>query len=182
VRAPRCRWTKAVSRKESDEGLYTLDFVDLKVASALDLGSVICRPACENDVPLLVDWHYGYAQEALKAAPGDALRAHCREVIRNLGLDRQFVLTERDRPVAYSAFNAALPDIVQIGGVWTPPALRDRGYGRMVVAGSLLAARATGASRAVLFTDDANLAARRAHAALGFRRIGDWGMLLFATH
>jgi uncharacterized protein len=173
---------QAVSQKEGDEGLYTLDLPDLKVPPALGEGSVICRPAFDRDVPLLADWHYAYSQEALKAPAGEALRAHCREVIERLGLDRQFVLTDRDQPVAYSAFNAALPDIVQIGGVWTPPALRGRGYGRMVVAGSLLAARAKGAGRAVLFTDNANLAARCAYAALGFRRVGDWGMLLFTAH
>jgi uncharacterized protein len=172
---------EAMSQKESDEGLYALELADLRVPAALSEGSATCRPACDGDVPLLVDWRYAYAQEALNAAPGEALRAQCRGEIETLGLDRQFVLMERDRPVAYSAFNAALPDIVQIGGVWTPPELRSRGYGRMVVAGSLLAARTKGASRAVLFTDDANLAARRAYAALGFRRIGDWCVLLFAA-
>ena len=35
-----------------------------------------------------------------------------------------------------------LPDAVQIGGVYTPPQLRGRGYARAVVAGSLLDARA----------------------------------------
>jgi uncharacterized protein len=172
---------KAMSQKESDEGLYALELADLRVPAALSEGSVTCRPVCDGDVPLLVDWRYAYAQEALNAAPGGALRARCREEIETLGLDRQFVLTERDRLVAYSAFNAALPDIVQIGGVWTPPELRGRGYGRIVVAGSLLTARTKGATRAVLFTDDANLAARRAYTALGFRRIGDWCVLLFAA-
>jgi predicted GNAT family acetyltransferase len=82
--------------------------------------------------------------------------------------------------VAYAAFNAALPEIVQLGGVWTPPERRGRGYGRAVVAGALLAARDGGAQRAVLFTGDDNVAAKRAYAALGFRRVGDWGLVLFA--
>jgi predicted GNAT family acetyltransferase len=47
-----------------------------------------------------------------------------------------------------------------------------------VVAGSLLAARAQGARRAVLFTDDDNLPAQRAYIALGFERVGDYGLVI----
>src|SRR5206468_11065013 len=71
-----------------------------------------------------------------------------------------------------------LPEIVQIGGVWTPPELRGRGYGRAVVAGSLLAARERNVRRAVLFADPRNTAAQRAYLALGFRIAGDYGLVL----
>lgn len=97
-----------------------------------------------------------------------------------LPLDWQFMLLVGDQIVAYAAYNAALPEIVQIGGVWTPPELRGRGYGRAVVAASLLAARDDGVQRAVLFTGERNVAAQRAYAALGFRRIDDWGIVLFS--
>jgi len=82
--------------------------------------------------------------------------------------------------VSYSVFNAMLADIVQIGGVWTPQELRGRGYARSVVAGSLLAARKQGIARAVLFADPANAAARRAYLSLGFRIVGDYGLVLLA--
>ncbi|HEY6061485.1 MAG TPA: GNAT family N-acetyltransferase, partial [Gemmatimonadales bacterium] len=81
------------------------------------------------------------------------------------------------RPVAFSAFNAALPDIVQVGGVWTPPELRNRGYGRAVVAGSLLDARSRGVTRAVLFAERED--AKRAYVGIGFRVVGEYGLLLF---
>jgi predicted GNAT family acetyltransferase len=87
------------------------------------------------------------------------------------------VLEADGQPVAYQQFNAMLPDVVQVGGVWTPPAWRGRGYGRAVVAGALLAARDAGARRGVLFTGDANLPARRAYAALGFSRVGEWALI-----
>ncbi len=82
---------------------------------------------------------------------------------------------DRERP-------AALPDMVQIGGVWTPPPLRGLGYGRCVVAGALLAARRAGVTRAVLFTDDDNHGARRAYAAIGFDLVGDYGLVLLADY
>ena len=67
---------------------------------------------------------------------------------------------------------------MQVGGVWTPPETRGRGYARCVVAGSLLHARAQGVTRALLFTMESNVAAVRAYEALGFRRIGDYGLML----
>jgi predicted GNAT family acetyltransferase len=88
-----------------------------------------------------------------------------------------WVAFESDRPVSMSAFNATLPDIVQIGGVYTPPALRGRGYAKVAVAGSLIAARQRGVSRAVLFTD--NPSAARSYEAVGFTRIGNYGVVLF---
>ncbi len=54
----------------------------------------------------------------------------------------------------------------------------DRGHGRAVVAGSLLDARAAGVVEAILFTEAENHPAQRAYEALGFERIGDYGMVM----
>src|SRR3546814_5637873 len=70
--------------------------------------------------------------------------------------------------------------MVQIGNVWTPPELRGRGYARAVVAGALQYARRRGVADAILFTGDDNHAAQQAYVALGFTRIGDYAILLFA--
>ena len=53
-----------------------------------------------------------------------------------------------------------------------------RGYGRAVVAASLLDARAQGVGKAVLFTGLENLPARRAYAALGFQPLADYRLVL----
>jgi RimJ/RimL family protein N-acetyltransferase len=81
---------------------------------------------------------------------------------------------------AYSAFNATIADTVQIGGVWTPPPQRGRGHARCVVAGSLQHARDRGVRSAILFTDEKNVAAQRSYVAVGFRPIGDYGIVFFA--
>nr|WP_274517504.1 GNAT family N-acetyltransferase [Fortiea contorta] len=76
---------------------------------------------------------------------------------------------------------ARLPDIVQIGGVWTPPALRGKGYAKSVVAGSLLAAKTQGVERAILFTNRQNSAAQAAYRGIGFHPTGEeFGLVLFA--
>ena len=64
------------------------------------------------------------------------------------------------------------PDMVQVGGVWTPPQARSRGYARSAVALSLRAARERGVRRAILFTGDHNVPAIKAYRALGFERNG----------
>ena len=65
--------------------------------------------------------------------------------------------------------------------MWTPPELRRRGYGRAAVAASLLDARAEGATEAILFTAEDNIAAQKAYVALGFRQVGSYRMLLLRS-
>jgi uncharacterized protein len=171
-------WAEAPMRLESHEGLYALALDALKVPDALARGEWTCRPARRDEIDRLVDWRVAYNVESSRQTDGPELRAWSREEIeRGLDEDAGWVLEVDGTPVAYQQFNAMLPGIVQVGGVWTPPPLRGRGYGRAVVAGALLAARAAGARRSVLFTDHTNVAARQAYAALGFERVGDWGLL-----
>lgn len=162
---------------DSREDLFTLLLADLRVPELLASGRVLCRRPRADELELVARWRLDFSREALGRDGGlDAARG---EVARLQKLDSQWILLEGDRPVAYSAFNARLPDAVQIGGVWTPPELRSRGYARAVVAGSLLEARSAGASLAVLFTGEENVSARRAYEALGFRVVGDYGLVIY---
>jgi predicted GNAT family acetyltransferase len=69
-----------------------------------------------------------------------------------------------------------LPDSVQLGGIYTPRELRGRGYAKRAIAAQLLAAGASGLMRSVLFTN--NPSAVRCYEALGFRRIGEFSLVL----
>jgi ribosomal protein S18 acetylase RimI-like enzyme len=165
--------------KVSREDLYALNLVDLIVPQALESGALRCRHPMPSEVDLLVAWRVTFCVEALGTEDGPDLRHSARAEIDLLReRDADWVLVDGATPVSYSSFNAMLSDIVQVGGVWTPPELRGRGYGRAVVAGSLLAARRAGVRRAVLFTDPRNPAARTAYRALGFRIVGDYGLVL----
>jgi ribosomal protein S18 acetylase RimI-like enzyme len=162
---------------DSREDLFTVSLEDLRVPDPLASGRVVCRRPRTDELELAARWRLDFSIEALGRDGGlDAARS---EVARLQDLGSQWILVEESRPVAYSAFNARLPDAVQVGGVWTPPALRGRGYARAVVAGSLLEARTSGASLAVLFTGEENVSARRAYEALGFRVVGDYGLVIF---
>ena len=173
--------TDAPTRLASREILYTLTLSDLVMPVALGGGAVTCRRPTDEELPLITEWRRAYNAEANRVPDDEAGRARASgEAVRWHAERAHFLLTHADQPVAYSAFNARLPDMVQVGGVWTPPALRSLGFARCVVAGSLLTARAEGARHAILFTAEENAPARRAYEALGFRPIGEYGLVFFS--
>lgn len=167
---------------DSREELYDLDLGRLRVPEALASGRLDCRAPLPAELDLVAGWRVAYSVEALGIPDGPDLAATSRVEIDRLHREgSQWVLVDGGNLVSYSAFNARLPDVVQVGGVWTPPDLRGKGYGRAVVAGSLLAARTEGVGRAVLFTGEENRSARAAYEALGFRVVGDYGLVIFAS-
>jgi predicted GNAT family acetyltransferase len=164
-----------------EEVLYALKLSQLTPPAALVDGRVACRNGRPEDRERLAEWRAGYSIETQGEAETAATRRRNLEMIDHyVARHEQWVLENEGEPVATSTFNARLDDTVQIGGVWTPPELRGRGYARAVVAGSLLAARAEGVGRAVLFTPERNHAAQRAYESLGFRPIGDYTVTIFA--
>ena len=169
---------KAPTKLEDRETLFALDLRQLRVPEALVRGELRCRTAEPGDLPVLAQLRHDFLVEAIGETPGPEVQRQAREAVERSAADGTLFLVERaGEIVSTSVFNARLPDIVQIGGVYTPPALRGHGYGRAVVAGSLLLARDVGASRSVLFTADR--AASRAYEAIGYQAIGDWGLILF---
>ena len=165
---------------DSAEDLFALALDQLRVPAPLAHGEWLCRKPHGRELAMLIGWRHDYRHLHLHERPGQALVAKCREEIqRHHGEDAHFVLERDGEPVAYAAYNAALPSCVQIGGVWTPPPLRSQGFARAAVAGALLAARARGVPRSVLFTEGDNHPAKAAYRALGYQRVGGYGMAMF---
>ena len=166
---------------DSREDLFRLSLERLLVPAALAAGEVRCRTPTDAELGPLTDWRHDYRVEEIRERPGERLREKARaELELYQRLDRHFVLERGGQLVAYAAYNAATADCVQLGGVYTPPALRSRGYGRGVVAGALLRARERGVRRSVLFTPIENAPAKKAYRTLGYERVGDYALLLFA--
>ena len=166
---------------DSTDDLFALDLPALQVPGALAEGRLTVRHPAASELALVTDWSVAFNCEALGFVESEELRRYCTEHVGRLHVEKaHFVLEALGHPLAYAAFNATLPDMVQIGGVWTPPAERGQGYARNVVAGALVAARAAGVSRAVLFTETDNHAAQAVYRSLGFIRIGAYGIVIFA--
>lgn len=164
----------------SAEILYAVDLERLRVPPILASGAVECRRASAADRQLRTEWRVAFMIEGIGATDSEELRREAAEgSVRGEEAGRSFILYAGDEPVSISGFNTKVPDCVQIGGVYTPPDLRSRGYARAVVAGSLLLAQEQGVSRSVLFTDHANVAAQKAYEALGYEPVGDYALVFW---
>jgi len=162
---------------EGDEWLYALDLSELRVPAALSNSTVGWRPPRPDERDLLCEWRAAYDVEVLGAVDSPGQRRRAAELLdAQIAAGHAWVATVEDRPVSLSAFNAVLPDIVQLGGIYTPPELRGRGFAKVAVAASLLVAIERGATRAVLFTN--NPGAARSYEALGFRQVADYALVL----
>jgi len=171
----------AATAMDSPDELFALSLPALRVPALLASDAARCRLPREEELDRLIAWREDYCVELLGQTRGPALRERATgEMRRNQDEGRNFVLELDGALVSYSGYNASTPRCVQIGGVWTLPALRGRGYARAVVAGSLLAARTRGVERSILFTGVENRAAQAAYRALGYERVGDYGLVLFA--
>ena len=165
--------------KDETEILYRLDLVDLAVPYSLSSGRWRGRRMEAGDLELCVAWRVAYSIETLGASDSPELWQKSRDsLMRTQESGLTWILEDDGISVAMSSFNAVVDHAVQIGGVWTPPELRSRGYARTVVAASLLDARTAGAELAVLFTGLTNFPAQKAYEALGFERIGHYRVLI----
>lgn len=77
-------------------------------------------------------WRRTASSESISSRPGRRATSTHRSPSATPGWPRERA------PVSLSAFNASLPDIVQLVGIYTPPELRGRGYAQRAVAGSLI--------------------------------------------
>ena len=161
--------------------LLALPLAEIQVPPTLTAGKVACRRAERRDLDLVSSWRVASEVEFYGVADTPELRAGKVPAAAALVERGEAFLLEAERhPVSMCTHNARAADAVQIGGVWTPPDLRGLGHARAVVAGALLAARSAGARRGVLFTGERNVPALRAYWALGFRQVGDYGVVRFA--
>ncbi|KAA9010567.1 GNAT family N-acetyltransferase [Histidinibacterium aquaticum] len=157
---------------DRDDPHFAMKLQDLAVPDGP--GELI--PLAEADRETMLRWRIAYEVEALGLSPESAERTGADSLAKILEAGSHRVLVDDGRPLAMTGFNSALPEIVQIGGVYTPPKLRGEGHARRAVALHLAEARAAGATRATLFA--AGEAGVRAYTAIGFRRIGAFTLFL----
>ena len=158
-----------------DEPHYRLDLHNLEDPAS----NARLRPAKPDDLDLLVDWIIDYDTSVLGSPLNDVTRARASANAQaHMNSDSHRILEVDGMPVAKTAFNASLPDMVQIGGVYTPPEHRSKGYARTAVALHLLEARERGVKTAILFAS--GKPACRAYEAIGFQRIGTYTLGILA--
>lgn len=158
-----------------DEELYALD-LDMLTIPGEPIG-VRVIPASLVERSVLTEWMQSYEIETLGAKKDDALVQRVdNRVNRILNGNDCWALILDSIPVSLCGFNSKLPDIVQIGPVWTQPEHRNKKYARYLVAKSLEIAKTEGVDKAILFT--AGTAAAKAYIAIGFHKIGSYRLAI----
>ena len=152
---------------------FLLNLADLKVPDVE--GDVI--PFADAPKDMMIDWQIRYDVEALGATYEDAKLRALDVYDRRIAQSSHMVLVRNGECVSKAGLNAQLPNIVQVGGVYTPPELRGQGLAKRVVALMLEQARSRGVEQATLFA--ASDVAARSYLAIGFERVGDWNLTLF---
>lgn len=157
-----------------NERLYALELAALVVPPQFDSTEMV--EASQIDRAILAEWIRDNELETQGAQEGEELDAEVEWQVQQIIAGDYWALVVEGQPVALSGFTAHLPDIVQIGSVWTPPQYRNRGYARALVALTLQKAREQGVKKAILFTD--NPAAVKAYTAIGFTQVGSYRIAL----
>jgi N-acetylglutamate synthase-like GNAT family acetyltransferase len=168
-------------RLDVDADLFAVDIEAIDIPELFGAPELVLRRPRREDLDVLVDWDIGFEAEALgDHSAGSRRREIERATAEELerGIDNMWLLERDGVLVSRAILGSALPDRVQVGGVWTPPHERGKGYGRTVVALSLGAAAAQGVKRAVLIAH--NPQAIRAYKAIGFFKAGGFTLVKFA--
>jgi GNAT superfamily N-acetyltransferase len=161
------------TRLDRDEPGFSLELSTLQVP---EMAGAVLVPANDALRVVLVAWRAAYHGEVMGTLGAEAEERAAEDIAGFIAEGSHRVLLVNGEPVAMTGFNARLPEIVQVGGVYTPTALRGRGYARLAVALHLAEARDAGVGRAVLFA--ASDAAARAYRGIGFQPALEFALVL----
>ena len=114
--------------------LYTLDLADLIVPVNVRADGFQMVDAEKLDRSTLLRWLRAYEIEALGAQDTPLLDSKiASRLVHALDARTMWGLIVDGKPVSLSGFNAQLPEMVQVGPVWTPVEQRSNGYARIPV-------------------------------------------------
>jgi predicted GNAT family acetyltransferase len=133
------------------------------------------RVAGERDRDLLIGWTEAFVRE-VRDPPGHDLAGAVDERLSYGGLT---VWEAGGVAVSMAGVSRAVTGMVRVGPVYTPPALRGRGYADGVTAAVSQVALDAGATQVVLYTDLANPTSNSLYQRLGYRPVEDRVVLAF---
>ncbi len=122
------------------------------------------RLARESDIPMLSRWRRHYKEE--RGILFDA------DLVAMVNQQRAFVYEAEGHVVAAAKFDIEINRIIEIGGVYTFPEFRNRGYGRRIVDDIAIRIRQRG-KVPVLQVDRENIPACRLYERAGWQRMGE---------
>ncbi len=171
------RWSKRHGhsvRVDHAMGIHVLESVQ---PVPVPPGSV--RDATRGDRALLLAWWGAFGVEALAGEEQDDVR-DASAVDHRLDAEHAgIVLWEDGAPVSFAAYGGRTPNGIRIGPVYTPPALRGRGYATALVAELSARLLTEGRRFCFLYTDLANPTSNAIYERIGYVRVCDSKQLAF---
>lgn len=172
------RWTARTgmrARPNMRQGIYALDAV---VAPPQPAGAA--REVGPDDRELVLAWWVAFVRESLhEGAPG--VENARRAVDDRLAAPSAGFLLWEDagQPVSLAGWGSPTPSGIRIGPVYTPPALRGRGYATALTAELSRRRLAAGRRFCFLYTDLANPTSNAIYERIGYRRVCDSAEIAF---
>jgi uncharacterized protein len=167
--------TGATAQVSYRQGIFALD----RVRPVTGVPGAM-REATPDDRPLLLDWWAAFAAEALHDNHPDLDRLERVVDHRVAAEGAGIALWDDGRPVSLAGYGGGTPNGIRIGPVYTPPALRERGYASALVAALSEELLAAGRRFCFLYTDLANPTSNRIYERIGYERVCDSAEIAFA--
>ena len=165
---------------DGNEVLYKV-VLEKIIMPDFDASKARLNPVSELDRDIFHRWQVDYEVEALHRTPGSQLEKDIGDTLQDvINTGNRWFLDYDGEPVSMVGFNARIPEIVQIGPVWTPTDKRCNGFARIGLALALEQARdKDGVKTSILFAE--NPAAAKAYIAIGYKAIGDYKLAMFTN-
>ena len=135
------------------------------------------RLATEDDLDLVTTWAYGFQQEALSVDNYDEARHVSTRKLR----EREIYIWEDSQPVSMAATARPTANGITVNLVYTPPALRGKGYASACVAALSQQMLDRGYKFCALFTDLANSTSNHIYQNIGYQPVCDFNEYIFET-
>ena len=156
-------------------GVYALDRV-LTVPGAPGAS----RAATAADRDLLLRWMHEFGVEVLEEGDPGREEAEASVLQRLARTDAGFLLWEDGgETVSVAGWGSPTPSGIRVGPVYTPPALRGRGYATALVAELSAQQLAAGRRFCFLYTDLANPTSNAIYERIGYVKVCESAMVAF---
>jgi predicted GNAT family acetyltransferase len=153
------------------ELLYNMRLFELRQVTPPPPTAGAMRRATAADAPVLTQFMDGFERESLPEQVGTR---DLRTVIDNMiAQGRGFLWQDGEQAGAMAAFNRRVGAGTSIGAVYTPPALRKRGYATALVAALSQHMLDDGCAYTCLFTNLANPISNSIYPKVGYRAVCD---------
>ncbi|MGB2964741.1 MAG: GNAT family N-acetyltransferase [Anaerolineales bacterium] len=133
------------------------------------------RPAIEKDESLILEWFEDFYREALREEPTEEqVKTQAETYLMADPLQRGLLIWEDGgKPVSMAGYTGPTTNGIRIGAVYTPPALRRRGYASACVANTSQHLLDLGFQFCFLFTDLLNPTSNHIYQQVGLKPVND---------